>query len=200
MPKLRFCEPVSGLYATRCKPQESAEPASTISELRLDLLFLPRHTGVMKKEKGFTLIEMLVAVALIVTLSATGLYGWRRWQQQQQLWQTARQVRDFLVVLRNDAWRHNRDHVVALKQDGQQWCLLKTDIPACQADSTFALIPLWPDIHITEITPALGFYGLRDTAWAGRIRLQSQAGEWLIIVSSWGRIRMCNGKGGFACQ
>ena len=92
-------------------------------------------------------MEMLIAISLILTLSAAGLYGWRHWQQQQQLWQTARQVRDYLVV-----------------------------------------------------TPGLGFDGLRDTAWAGRIRLQSQAGEWLILVSSWGRIRMCNGKGEFACR
>lgn len=154
----------------------------------------------MKKEKGFTLMEMLIALSLIVTLSAAGLYGWRRWQQQQQLWQTARQVRDYLVVLRNDAWRNNRDHIVTLQRAGKQWCLLKTGIPACQADNAFVLMPQWSDIQVTELTPALGFYGLRDTAWAGRVRLQSQAGEWLILISAGGRIRMCNGKGEFACR
>ena len=154
----------------------------------------------MKKEKGFTLMEMLIALSLIVTLSAAGLYGWRRWQQQQQLWQTARQVRDYLVVLRNDAWRNNRDHIVTLQRAGKQWCLLKTGIPACQADNAFVLTPQWSDIQVTELTPALGFYGLRDTAWAGRVRLQSQAGEWLILISAWGRIRMCYGKGEFACR
>ncbi len=145
-------------------------------------------------------MEMLIALSLIVTLSAAGLYGWRRWQQQQQLWQTARQVRDYLVVLRNDAWRNNRDHIVTLQRAGKQWCLLKTGIPACQADNAFVLTPQWSDIQVTELTPALGFYGLRDTAWAGRVRLQSQAGEWLILVSAWGRIRMCNGKGEFVCR
>ncbi|QGU16632.1 prepilin peptidase-dependent protein [Leclercia sp. 119287] len=154
----------------------------------------------MKTQQGFTLMEMPIAISLIVTLSATGLYGWRRWQQQQQLWQTARQVRDYLVVLRNDAWRNNRDHIVTLQRAGKQWCLLKTGIPACQADNAFVLTPQWSDIQVTELTPALGFYGLRDTAWAGRVRLQSQAGEWLILISAWGRIRMCNGKGEFACR
>ncbi len=145
-------------------------------------------------------MEMLIAISLIMTLSAAGLYGWRRWQQQQQLWQTARQVRDYLVVLRNDAWRNNQDHTVTLKQDGKRWCLLKSGIPECQADNAFVLTPQWPDIQVTELTPALGFYGLRDTAWAGRVHLQSQAGEWLILISAWGRIRMCKGEGEFACR
>ena len=35
-----------------------------------------RHTPGMKKENGFTLIETLVAVSLVVILSASGLYGW----------------------------------------------------------------------------------------------------------------------------
>ena len=61
----------------------------------------------------------------------------------------------------------------------------------CEQGSPFALIPLWPEVAVSEVTPSLGFYGLRDTAWAGRIRVQSRAGEWLIIVSDGGRIRMC---------
>ena len=137
----------------------------------------------MKNEQGFTLIETLIAVSLAVILSATGLYGWDSWQQRQRLWQTACQVRDYLVFLRNDANRHNSEHRTG-----------------CDSGGPFVMKPMWPGVTISDITPALGFYGLRDTAWAGHIRVQSRAGGWWVIVSNGGRIRLCNAAGEGACQ
>lgn len=154
----------------------------------------------MKKDNGFTLIETLVAISLTVIVSATGLYGWDSWQQRQRLWQTASQVRDFLAFLRNDANRHNRDHAITLRRDGTKACLLSSVVPGCESGGPFVMKPLWPEVEIGEITPSLGFYGLRDTAWAGRIRLNSRAGEWLVIVSNGGRIRMCNTAGAGTCR
>ena len=51
----------------------------------------------MNREHGYTLMETLVTLTLMMILSVGGLYGWQRWQQQQRLWQTAVQVRDFLT-------------------------------------------------------------------------------------------------------
>ena len=129
-----------------------------------------RHTPGMKKENGFTLIETLVAVSLVVILSASGLY------------------------------RHNRDHQITRQRVGDRDCLVSSAVQGCEKDSPFVLLPLWPEVAIGEVTPSLGFYGLRDTAWAGRIRVQSRAGDWLIIVSDGGRIRMCKVSEGGQCR
>ncbi|HAW3799842.1 TPA: prepilin-type N-terminal cleavage/methylation domain-containing protein [Escherichia coli] len=59
----------------------------------------------MKTQRGYTLIETLVAMLILVMLSASGLYGWQYWQQSQRLWQTASQARDYLLYLREDANR-----------------------------------------------------------------------------------------------
>ncbi|WP_054177588.1 prepilin peptidase-dependent protein [Trabulsiella odontotermitis] len=156
----------------------------------------------MKREQGYTLIETLVATTLMLILSAAGLYGWQSWQQQQRLWQTAAQVRDYLIFLRNDANWHNQDHTLNVQRENARWCLVSSrrNGGTCAADDPFTLRPAWPEIMLKEITPALGFYGLRSTAWAGHIVLENPAGEWVVTVSAWGRIRLCQRTGGMSCQ
>lgn len=156
----------------------------------------------MKRERGYTLIEMLVALSLMSILSAGGLYGWQRWQQQQRLWQTACQVRDYLVMLRNDANWHRRDRLPRPESTPQGWCLnaLGAESAGCATQSPFILLPQWPDVVLSDITPALGFYGLRNTAWPGHLTLSNAAGSWTIIVSGWGRIRLCKGSNNKECQ
>ncbi|HFZ0984888.1 TPA: prepilin peptidase-dependent protein [Klebsiella aerogenes] len=146
----------------------------------------------MNRQHGYTLIEMLITMMLVVILSASGMYGWQRWQQQQRLWQVACQVRDYLVLLRDDANWHNRERVIRVGQSPAGWCLSASGVEAdCHAKTPFTLQPLWPGITLRHLTAGIGFYGLRNSAWAGYILLQSDGGAWRIVVSNWGRIRLC---------
>ena len=80
----------------------------------------------MKTQRGYTLIETLVAMLILVMLSASGLYGWQYWQQSQRLWQTASQARDYLLYLREDANWHNRDHSISVIRE---FILTKAKVP-----------------------------------------------------------------------
>ncbi|WP_313439101.1 prepilin peptidase-dependent protein [Atlantibacter hermannii] len=154
-----------------------------------------------KRTGGFTLMEMMVVMTIVIMLGGAGMYGWRDWKQQQQLRQTALQVRDFLTRLREDANGYNRDHLLWVEHHGRGWCLAsRTEtITNCETPSSWHINAVSSEVQLVEITPGLGFFGLRNTAWPGHIRLRNESGEWRIVVSAWGRIRACNMKSGATC-
>lgn len=149
----------------------------------------------MNREQGYTLIETLVAVTLVLILSASGLYGWRSWQQSQRLWQTASELRDYLIYIRNDANWHNRDRRLRMNQMERGWCLVADDAVQedCPAHNPLIFRPLWQEVALSKMTPNLTFFGVRNTAWAGSMTLESEAGSWTLVISNWGRVRLCEG-------
>jgi len=147
----------------------------------------------MNREKGYTLIETLLTMMLVLTLSASGLYGWQRWQQAQRLWQTASALRDYMMYLRSDANWHNADRRLRLNRTAERWCMVADDavLTGCPANNPAVFRPRWAEVEISKMTPNLAFYGLRNTAWTGSIMLSSAAGRWSVVVSGWGRVRLC---------
>ncbi len=112
-----------------------------------------------------------------------------------------RPVRDFLLFLRDDANAYNRDRVLRVGR-GRSGLVPERggEGPDCASGTSFTLRPRWPGITLAGVTPGLGFYGLRSTAWAGNLRLQSAAGSWSIVISHWGRIRLCRSDSAGGCQ
>jgi prepilin peptidase dependent protein A len=154
------------------------------------------------KQSGFSLIEMMVVMVIVAMLSAGGVYGWQQWQQQQRLRITTQQIRHLLEQLRGDANWNNRDHLLAVKRSGKSWCLGSKLIAegGCNASHRWSLLQPFADVDITDTTSGMGFYGLKNTAWPGHITLQSSAGKWLVILSTQGRIRVCEVKGSNKCS
>ena len=148
-----------------------------------------------ERERGYTLIETLVALTLVLILSATGLYGWHRWQQSQRLWQTASELRGYLMAMRSDANWHNRDRLFRLHRHESGWCVVADEavLAGCPTGNPAVFRPMWEAVSVSHITPNLAFFGLRNTAWAGNVTLVSDVGRWTVVISNGGRVRLCEG-------
>jgi prepilin peptidase dependent protein A len=154
------------------------------------------------KQRGFSLVEVMLVMAISVMLGAGGINGWQKWQQQQRLWISVQQVKLLLEQLRSEANWKNTDRLLRLVRSGSSWCLTTTEQAneRCENASRQQLKQPFEDVDLAEITAGLGFYGQKSTAWPGHLVLQSPAGEWRIILSAWGRIRLCRSDGENKCS
>ena len=62
-----------------------------------------------KRSAGFSLLELLVALALVGVLAALGSFGFRQWQQSLQVRGCAREVASLLRLGRSQAVASNRE-------------------------------------------------------------------------------------------
>ena len=66
------------------------------------------------RNTGLTLIEVIVAVAIVGIMAGVSTVGFRRWQENQTLTTTARTVADALSLARMEAIRTGSIHIVYL--------------------------------------------------------------------------------------
>lgn len=149
------------------------------------------------KQYGYSLVEILVVMAIVMITAGGGIHGWRHWQSQSRLQQTAQALNDYLQQVRHGANGYNQTREIRHVEALGRWCLNSGPLPlaSCAAGRADLFLPPWPDVALASITEGLAFYGLRNTAWPGHIGLANRAGEVRLIVSTQGRIRLCRGGG-----
>ncbi|MBK4714914.1 MULTISPECIES: prepilin peptidase-dependent protein [Tenebrionibacter/Tenebrionicola group] len=146
-----------------------------------------------RKQRGYSLMELMIVLAATAMLSMGGMRGWQKWQQRQRLEQSARSLLVWLQQQRDEANAFNRERVLVVIRNGELWCLSAEAAAAsvCHAPSRRIWMPPWPGVTLAEFTPGLTFFGLRNTAWNGHITLENEAGRRRAVISTWGRIRLC---------
>ncbi|WP_291972951.1 prepilin peptidase-dependent protein [Candidatus Symbiopectobacterium sp.] len=146
-------------------------------------------------DAGFSLPELLIALTLIALLSAGGIQGWTTYQHAVRLEHQTQLVMLFLQRVQADAYWYNDTRTVSVIHAGEVWCLREgtgTSL-SCYAGIGRRLLPSARDVRIAAMArPTVTFYGLRNTAQAGHLVLENDAGRLRIVISIWGRIRLCS--------
>ncbi|CNI36069.1 prepilin peptidase-dependent protein [Yersinia intermedia] len=148
----------------------------------------------LKKQKGISLIELLLVIVLVGITSLWGAQNWHHYRQRERLADSARQLLAFLTHLQAQANRRNNTELLWIQQNGQG-CLGRGDKPTipCSALTDSVFIPPYPDVAIaTSLQKEMGFFGVRNTAQAGNIMLSNPAGSIRLVISSRGRLRLCS--------
>lgn len=146
------------------------------------------------KERGMTLIEILLVIALIAMCSLWGLQGWRAYQQSLVLEQHAQKLRSYLTELQAEANAYNRS-IVLWVINGAGGCVGQGSRPErCGLEGVLPHFHVADaDVEIIDFTnKVMGFYGIRNAAQAGHITLRNSAGSLRIILSARGRLRICS--------
>lgn len=142
-------------------------------------------------QRGYTLLEVLLVCGVLALLAAAALPFWLpRYQQQRMLTESLR-LQAYLLALREQAFRSNGTRLIRLHRcaDTVSACLVWQAQDDCRSASAF--VPLAPLQLATQSASAAGFYGLRNTARPGHVRLSEGQRASRVIWSAQGRVRLC---------
>ena len=156
-------------------------------------------------ERGVTLLELLVALAVLAILIAVGVPGLREFIITQRLKAAAETVYADLTLARDEALHRNRKISIAFdfEEGGARWCYAPSDhLPCdCQRDecgigthgargtteAAFRKISLRTNFYHQTVS----FHPVRGTANPGTITLTARDQSIAVRVSTLGRIRLC---------
>ena len=141
--------------------------------------------------RGFSVIELIAALAIVGLLSAIALPGWNRFIASFHLSSSARLVHSELQSLRIRSATDNASFRLAYAAGA-------TNIELQRDGQTWAVKPLPTGVFITKAGSIA--FSPRGTASANRVRLSSREGSCQqVVVSATGRVRTCKAACGSEC-
>ncbi|WP_413729520.1 prepilin-type N-terminal cleavage/methylation domain-containing protein [Sodalis sp. RH22] len=153
-------------------------------------------------QRGYTLIEMMLVLALTAMLALSGTFVWRHYQHKSQLEHAARQIADFMQRLQCRAAWGNHHYRIRVRT-GLDWSLeARGDAqahPMPASAMTLRRQASAGSIRLEISTPGyLILAGLRNTATPAHLTLSNPAGRIRVILSGKGRVRVCSEHGRWA--
>ncbi len=163
--------------------------------------------------RGFTLVELLIALAILVILITGALPAMSEVIERQRLYNAAETLAADLRLIRNEALARGQDNLNVSFTPGQDWCYgvaeSACDCHALIDEQDSCTLPRNATLHrftrhasafshitLTEASflhgTRVGFDGTRGLSQPGTVTLQNRSGNQLDIkVSLMGRVRIC---------
>lgn len=169
----------------------------------------------LRSQGGLTLLELMVSLAVVVSLAIAGLPVYREWQDSTRLRQAMTVVVDDLRTAQSEASKRRRDVSVSFRMTDNGWCYglhVGGECECSVVNSCNLGRRVWLASNSSAdgvtISPAVSdhrfsFQPHRGTVTAGHVTLSSRENRQVrVVVSGLGRIRVCNpdrqrGLGGY---
>ncbi|MDO9528840.1 MAG: GspH/FimT family pseudopilin [Syntrophales bacterium] len=138
----------------------------------------------MRSQKGFTLVELMIVVAVMAIMSAFAFPAFQDWMVKNRLNGAARQVMSDLMEARMKAVKENTTVTVARLNGSDH----EYKISTASEEKTIDIKLNYHDVDITSFSSIS--FSSRGTASPGGIALTNSSGSKSITISSAGRVKI----------
>ena len=157
-----------------------------------------------RRHRGFTLVEMMVAVSVVTLLTVTGVPNMMNMMQRRQLEGAAGEVYNNLLLMRSQAIEKNHSAFVSFNGSGLNWSYGLSESASCDpttsgncaingGERVYRSTP-WKTVTLSQSFAGnnISFEPRRGLPSAsGTIQITSAAGEIDISISPIGYISVC---------